>query len=326
MSLGGKTTETSTIDPDLKKAALDQLAMARSVGQLGFVPYQGATVAGLQPGQIAAMQNTNTGLEAFGLAPSAAPVAGDLSPYAMYQEQLAKMAPGQRAFIDSMFINPMTGAAPTRQFGTQPVASVPTPAPAAPVARGGGGGGGAAATAAAAKSGGGGNRSTTSIATPASYLPGGVNTRNPGSIANRVAAALSRPQGAPTQANRPVARSVATTNPSASTRASMAKAAAANAANRTATSPKSGAGSSSSSSASTAAAANRAAANRAAEKKAADERKARDRIAAAERNRSASNRAAANKSTRDAAQGKGGKSGPSSGGSKSSGGSNATRR
>jgi hypothetical protein len=237
MSLGGKTTETSTIDPDLKKAALDQLAMARSVGQLGFVPYQGATVAGLQPGQIAAMQNTNTGLEAFGLAPSAAPVAGDLSPYAMYQEQLAKMAPGQRAFIDSMFINPMTGAAPTRQFGTQPVAPVPTPtpAPAAPVARGGGGGGGAAAT--TRSGGGGGNRSTTSLATPASYLPGGVNTRNPGSLANRVAAAMAPAQGAPTAANRPVARAVATTNPSKATRASMAKAAAANAAKTSAKAP-----------------------------------------------------------------------------------------
>jgi hypothetical protein len=230
MSLGGKTTETSTIDPDLKKAALDQLAMARSVGQLGFVPYQGATVAGLQPGQIAAMQNTNTGLEAFGLAPSAAPVAGDLSPYAMYQEQLAKMAPGQRAFIDSMFINPMTGAAPTRQFGAQPVAPVPTPAPAAPVASGGGGGGGAeraATMAAASRAAGGGNRSTTSLATPASYAPGGVNTRNPGSLANRVVAAMAPAQGAPTAANRPVARAVATANPSKATLESMAKAAAA---------------------------------------------------------------------------------------------------
>lgn len=230
MSMGGKTTETQQIDPDLKAAALRQLSMAENVGRLGFVPYQGATVAGMQPAQIAAMQNTNAGLEAFGLGGSPIPAAGDLSPYAMYQEQLAQMAPGQRAFIDSMFINPMTGAAPTMQFGAQTMAPPPAAVPApvvAPVERGGGGAERAAAMMAAAQ-GGGGNRATTSMATPASYLPGGVNTRNPGSIANTLAASLSRPQSAPTQANRPVARAVATTNPSKDTKASMAKAAAAN--------------------------------------------------------------------------------------------------
>ena len=325
MSLGGKTVEKQQIDPALRDAALAQLDMARRVGQLGFVPYKGDTVAGFQPGQIAAMQNTNAGLDAFGLNTSAVPTGGNLSPYAIYQQQLAQMDPGQRAFIDSMFINPMTGAAPTMQFGVPPVAPVPTPAPVAPVASGGGGGGGggggAAATAAAATSGGGGNRSTTSIATPASYLPGGVNTRNPGSIANTLAAQLtSKPKGptAPTSSPRPISRSTGAV--------ATAGTKPANSANK-----RTGGGSGSMSTAATNAAAKaaadkKAADAKAAEKKAADERKARDRIAAAERSRSASNRAAANKSTRDAAQGKGGKSGPSSGGNRSSGGSNATRR
>lgn len=119
MSLGGKTTQTQSIDPDLKAASLANLQMAQKVGQLGFVPYQGATVAGLQPAQIAAMQNTNTGLGAFGLGGSPIPAAGDLSPYAIYQQQLAQMAPGQRAFIDSMFINPLTGAAPASVAAAQ---------------------------------------------------------------------------------------------------------------------------------------------------------------------------------------------------------------
>jgi hypothetical protein len=119
MSLGGKTTEKQQIDPALKDAALAQLDMARSVGQLGFVPYKGATVAGFQPNQIAAMQNTNAGLGAFGLGTAAVPTGGDLSPYAIYQQQLAMMDPGQRALIESMFINPMTGAAPTLTFGPQ---------------------------------------------------------------------------------------------------------------------------------------------------------------------------------------------------------------
>jgi uncharacterized protein YjdB len=67
------------------------------------------------------------------------------------------------------------------------------------------------------------------MATPGSYMPGGVNTKNPGSRVNQAAAALSRPQGAPTQANKPVARSVATTNPSKATQESMSKVAAASA-------------------------------------------------------------------------------------------------
>jgi hypothetical protein len=119
MSLGGKTTQTQQIDPDLKAAALANLEMAQRVGRLGFVPYKGATVAGFQPAQIGAMQNTNTGLEAFGLSGSQIPPAGDLSPFAIYQEQLSQMAPGQRAFIESMFINPMTGMMPGAAAGAE---------------------------------------------------------------------------------------------------------------------------------------------------------------------------------------------------------------
>ena len=132
MSLGGKTT--TSIDPDLKAAALAQLEMARRVGQLGFVPYKGATVAGFQPSQIAASNMLNTGLEAFGFDAAPALSSADLSPYPIYQEQLAMMDPGQRAFINSMFIDPMTGAAPTMQFGPQASAPVvPPPSPTRPV-------------------------------------------------------------------------------------------------------------------------------------------------------------------------------------------------
>lgn len=192
MSLGGKTT--SSIDPDLKAAALQQLEMARRVGQLGFVPYKGATVAGFQPSQIAASNMLNTGLEAFGFDAAPALSSADLSPYPIYQEQLAMMDPGQRAFINSMFIDPMTGAAPTMQFGPQvavnPITGLPI------VIREGGGrdrDGMGMAT-------GSGGRGTMSLATPGSYMPGGVNTRNPGSMANRAAAAATSRSygGAPT--------------------------------------------------------------------------------------------------------------------------------
>jgi hypothetical protein len=52
----------------------------------------------------------------------------------------------------------------------------------------------------------GGARSTTTMATVGAYLPGGIYTANPNSTLNRMAAAASPSQGAPTQANRPVAR------------------------------------------------------------------------------------------------------------------------
>ena len=156
MSLGGKTTEKQQIDPALRDAALAQLDMARAVGQLGFVPYKGDTVAGFQPGQIAAMQNTNAGLDAFGLGTAAVPTGGDLSPYAIYQQQLAQMDPGQREFIQSMFINPMTGAAPTRTFGPQTYYNAPQNTSGNNQRSGGGGrdGGGAGTTSSGSRSGG----------------------------------------------------------------------------------------------------------------------------------------------------------------------------
>lgn len=193
MSLGGRQKTTDTVDPVLRDIALQNLGAARQVGQLGFVPYKGATVAGLSDAQLAAMQNTNAGLSAFGLSGSPVPAAGDLSPYEIYQQQLASMAPGQRAFIESMFINPMTGAAPTMQMGGVPAAATPTTP-----ARSRSGGGGVGPTA---------NRGGSLAASAlAARLPGGVNTNNPNSLVNRLAAAAMPRQGVPTAANRPKAR------------------------------------------------------------------------------------------------------------------------
>lgn len=210
MSLGGKNTTTQSIDPALKEAAMANLASAQKIGQLGFVPYTEATVAGMQPGQISAMQSTNLGAEAFGLPQTAVPTGGDLSPYQIYQTALSNMAPGQRAFIESMFINPLTGAAPTMQFGMQPAGG----------GAGGGGGGGSydeavdrrrgntAADRIAAGQGGTGSRMGASGVT--SRLPGGVNTRNPSSAVNRMAASMAPAQKAPTASSRPAAKSTST--------------------------------------------------------------------------------------------------------------------
>jgi hypothetical protein len=216
MSLGGKNTTTQSIDPALKEAAMANLASAQKIGQLGFVPYTEATVAGMQPGQLSAMQSTNLGAEAFGLGQTEIPTGGDLSPYQIYQTALSNMAPGQRAFIESMFINPLTGAAPTMQFGMQPAGS------------GAGGGGGSNRASNEPRQGsassrntkydtysvdnprGGGSGSNFASSGVASRLPGGVNTRNPSSAVNRAAASMSGPQKAPTASSRPAAKSTST--------------------------------------------------------------------------------------------------------------------
>lgn len=117
MSLGGKSTQKTEIDPELRKFALENLDRARKVGQIGYIPYTGDTVAGMQPGQIAAIQSGNMGGEAFGLPTMAVPTGANLNPYSAYTDALANIPAGQRAFIESMFINPQTGAAPTMNFG-----------------------------------------------------------------------------------------------------------------------------------------------------------------------------------------------------------------
>lgn len=224
MSLGGKNTTTQSIDPALKEAAMANLASAQRVGQLGFVPYTEATVAGLQPGQISAMQSTNLGAEAFGLPQTAIPTGGDLSPYQIYQTALSNMAPGQRAFIESMFINPMTGAAPTMQFGMPPAGG----------GAGGGGGragtyeeaadrrrGNTAADRIAAGQGGTGSRMGASGVT--SRLPGGVNTRNPNSAVNRMAASMAPAQKAPTSSSRPSPKSTSTSKSVSDSRAKASR-------------------------------------------------------------------------------------------------------
>jgi hypothetical protein len=193
MSLGGKQTSTSSLDPAMRDAALANLDMARAVGQLGFTPYKGPVVAGMSPGEIAAMQATNLGAAAFGLPQSAVPTGEDMSSYGLYERELANMAPGQRAFIEAMFINPMTGAAPTMTFN-RPVAA-PQPAARPSSSRSGSSGSG--------MTGGGGSFASSAVA---ARMPGGVNTRNPNSLINRVAAAAAGRPSAPTAANRPKAR------------------------------------------------------------------------------------------------------------------------
>lgn len=142
---GGQQTSSTTVKlpKSIEQASKENWGMAKDVASLGYVPYQGNTVAAFTPMQTAAMQNTNNAAAAFGMGSGASmagagvdPITGmtrqptadangvlGYSPYAGYLEAQSKIAPGQRAMIDSFFIDPMSGAAGNRTQQQQPAAS-----------------------------------------------------------------------------------------------------------------------------------------------------------------------------------------------------------
>lgn len=219
---GGSTTSQVQIPAWLQNAAQQNLARADQVAQLRFSPYFGPDVAAMTPMQTAALQGTNQAALSFGLPgvenpmagmPQAQTFAGGLQGYSsapLYQQSvdaLRAAMPGQVAAMDRMFIDPMTGAAPAYPFSMGAPAPAPVPGPQgfdwARSGGGSGGSGGGLSMGTPVSRGGGGNFASSAIA---ARLPGGINTANPNSVTNRMAAAVtSRPQSAPTAASRPKA-------------------------------------------------------------------------------------------------------------------------
>jgi hypothetical protein len=217
---GGSTTQEVKIPAWLEQAAQANIRRAEDVASIGNVPYYGPDVAAMTPMQMAAGQGINTAAGAFGLGtndlsmgmPAPQTFAGGLQGYSsggLYDQALQELqlrAPGQYNAITGMFINPQTGATPL-SFG-QNVPAMAQGAPAAPLSYGDGGGGdgGGGGLAFGAPAGG---SSLSGLAnTVGSYMPGGVNTRNPDSLLNTIAAGARNaidPQREPTIANRPVA-------------------------------------------------------------------------------------------------------------------------
>jgi len=215
MGGGGRNTTEVTVPAWLEQAAQRNLGRADELSQIGYTPYYGPDVAAMTPMQMAAMQGTNTAASAFGM-PTADPMAGmpaatnyggmpAYSSGGLYDQALAELErrmPGQFAALRAPFIDPVTGMMVSGSASSgvgAGAASMPGAMPAA-MPREGRDREGMGMPA------GGGGRSTTSMATPGAYMPGGIYTRDPDSLVNRMAAAISRPQGAPTAANRPVAR------------------------------------------------------------------------------------------------------------------------
>jgi len=122
----GSSQTTSVAIPEyIEAAAQRNLNKAEAISQLGYVPYYGPDVAAFSPAQQAAFQNTAGAAGAFGLASPTDPYGGMGAPtdfggvqgyssaplYQQSVDALAANRPGQKQYIDSFFIDPMTGAA-----------------------------------------------------------------------------------------------------------------------------------------------------------------------------------------------------------------------
>ena len=185
MSKGGSTTSEVKVPEYIEAAAQRNLNRADKVSQLGYVPEYGPTVAAFTPMQQAAFQNTANTAGAFGMAsptsqtdvmggmPAPTTYAGGVQGYSsapMYEQMVAELArnrPGQKSYIDSFFIDPTSGnytsQAPVdyTQYNTM-----------AQDARNESSANRANDLAIANA---GYNNSTTTLNTPTSYMPGGVN-------------------------------------------------------------------------------------------------------------------------------------------------------
>ena len=213
MGGGSKSTEVK-IPQWLEDAAKAGLARSDTVSRIPYAPYYGPDVAAMTPAQIAAMQGTNRAASAFGQS-TVDPMAGmpeatnyngmmaysSGSGYDAALAELKNRQPGVYNAIMGQFIDPITGEMPVGATAAGGAGASASAGANVPMSQQGGGGGGDRMPAR------GGRQGTTSMATPGSYMPGGVNTNNPNSFGNRMAASISRPQGAPTQSSRPASRS-----------------------------------------------------------------------------------------------------------------------
>mgnify|MGYP003676002665 CR=1 FL=1 len=128
MSFGGSTSQETAIPEYITEAAKKNLERAELVSNIGYIPYIGPDVAAFSPMQEAGFQSTENLANAFGMGSgmSQQDIMGGMgeptqyangvrgySSYPLYEEaleELAKQRAGQKQYIDSLFIDPFTGA------------------------------------------------------------------------------------------------------------------------------------------------------------------------------------------------------------------------
>ena len=219
--LFGKPEQTGQLDPRIEAARnflLEQSMQQSSAGPVNIPQYQAVAPAAMYSG-------TNDLLSSLGLGTVAPPsmpttTVGGMEVYTSQpfqsdiESSYAEEYPGQYEFLRSFYRDPVTGEPGTRSYGYVD--------PNAPVTMPGGGGGDqynnsdSDSTAYAVEmhnrlfpSDRSSSRSTTSINTPLSRAPGGIDTVNPGSTFNQIAALATgsnRPIRQPTKTSRPVSR------------------------------------------------------------------------------------------------------------------------
>jgi len=129
---GGSTTQTSKVEiPDyLEEPIKRNIAKAEDLATIGFTPYMGPEVAAMTPMQQAAMQNTSSAAQAYGLGaapgqevmPQPQTFAGGVQGYSsfpIYEQALAELQsrmPGQYQALQAPFRDPVTGAAPEAPY------------------------------------------------------------------------------------------------------------------------------------------------------------------------------------------------------------------
>jgi len=138
---GGQTTTQVQIPPYLEAASKANLAQARDISRIGFVPYYGPDIAAFDPSQIQAMQAAQDQAAAFGLAPSmdvmsTIPQAqnfGGMMAYSsapLYEQAVAELQsrrPAQYQQIVKNFVDPNPAPAPVVTRPTRPVNIISTP-------------------------------------------------------------------------------------------------------------------------------------------------------------------------------------------------------
>jgi len=214
--LFGTPEQTGQLDPRTEAARnflLDQMLAQYSAGAVNLPQYQAVAPEAMYSG-------ANDLLTSLGLGTVAPPsmpttTVGGMEVYTSQpiQEQMetafAEQYPGQYDYLRSFSMDPVTGEFGSRSYGyVDPNAPVTMPS----------GGGDSDSTAYAVEmhnrlfpstNDRGYRRSTTSINTPLSRAPGGIDTVNPGSTFNQIVALATgsnRPTKQPTKSSRPVSR------------------------------------------------------------------------------------------------------------------------
>jgi hypothetical protein len=111
-SKGDKQESSISLPPEIEALAKRNLTAAEKAGKIGYTPYQGPTVAALNPMQIDSMQQNANAMKAYGM--GGADVAASIpkaktyadgtqgyDPMALYLQALGKIDPEQMAQIQS---------------------------------------------------------------------------------------------------------------------------------------------------------------------------------------------------------------------------------